>query len=147
MIAFEVDMYYSYVIMFFKKEDVTSLNIKKLLHNWYKTEGEDRKEKCKRATDYILKEFDKSVGADIAGGAMIDYYKIYTVVLEDFKMDDVWSHGILAHEIGHVTNNILERIGMKLSSESEEAYTYLTQHLTMKAYKYLIDNENIKERN
>lgn len=139
MIAFEVDMYYSYVMMFFKKEDVTPANVKKLLYNWYKTEGDDRKEKSQRATDYILKEFNKSVGADIAGGAMIDYYKIYTIVLEDFRMDDVWSHGILSHEIGHVTNGILRRIGMKLSDDSEEAYTYLTQHLTMKAYKHLIE--------
>lgn len=141
MIAFEVDMYYSYVMMFFKKEDVTHSNIKKLLHNWYKSEGENKKEKCQRATDYIIKEFDKTVGADIAGGVMIDYYKIYTIVLEDFKMDDVWSHGILSHEIGHVTNGILGRIGMSLSNDSEEAYTYLTQHLTMKAYKHLIEKQ------
>ena len=35
----------------------------------------------------------------------------------------------LAHELMHVSFHYLDDIGMKLTEESEEAFTYLTEHL------------------
>lgn len=37
--------------------------------------------------------------------------------------------GLIAHEVFHAVYNLLERIGIRLSSDSEEAYAYLTQFL------------------
>lgn len=37
--------------------------------------------------------------------------------------------GLVAHEVFHAVYNLLERIGIRLSSDSEEAYAYLTQFL------------------
>lgn len=37
---------------------------------------------------------------------------------------------ILAHEIYHITNSIMEKVGINMSSDSEEAYAYLIQFLT-----------------
>ncbi len=45
--------------------------------------------------------------------------------------------GILQHEIFHCVEFVLDRIGMKLNSKSDEAYAYLIQYLTTKIYKLI----------
>lgn len=43
-------------------------------------------------------------------------------------------YGNLAHEIFHAAEFIMERIGMKLTTESDEAYAYLIGYLTKEIY-------------
>ena len=43
--------------------------------------------------------------------------------------------GVVAHEIFHAVHFILDRLGMKLTVESGEAYAYLIQYLTNEVYK------------
>jgi hypothetical protein len=45
--------------------------------------------------------------------------------------------GVLAHEIGHAVINLMLYIGMPLSRESAEAYTYLIEYLTTEVNKRL----------
>lgn len=55
--------------------------------------------------------------------------------LRDFPSDNI-GLGYLQHEIFHATTFILDRIGMKLVLlESDEAYAYLAQFLTVEIYK------------
>lgn len=42
---------------------------------------------------------------------------------------------VLIHEISHATNRILRDAGISLTAETEEAYTYLLEHLTREALK------------
>jgi hypothetical protein len=42
--------------------------------------------------------------------------------------------GILAHEIFHITEFIMSRIGIILTNETSEAYAYLIGHLTTEIY-------------
>ena len=46
-------------------------------------------------------------------------------------------YGFLAHEIFHAVTFLLERIGMTLTSTSDEAYAYLIGYLTTEIYKHL----------
>lgn len=43
----------------------------------------------------------------------------------------------LNHEIWHITDEILRRIGIKLVNESTEAYAYLIQYLSVKIWEKL----------
>jgi hypothetical protein len=72
----------------------------------------------------------RDAGADIdaspysAGHAYVEYGKPWYLWVE--SIDDVPS---LAHEAFHVTSGVLEGRGLKLSHESEEAYTYTLSHI------------------
>lgn len=44
-------------------------------------------------------------------------------------------YGHLAHEIFHAVEFIMERIGAKLTAESDEAYAYLVGYLTKEIHK------------
>ncbi len=44
-------------------------------------------------------------------------------------------HGILAHEIFHACEFVLRQCGVKLNSNSHEAYAYLIGYLTTEIYK------------
>lgn len=44
-------------------------------------------------------------------------------------------HGILAHEIFHIVDFYMNRIGMKLKRSSFEAYAYLLGYITEEIYK------------
>jgi hypothetical protein len=46
-------------------------------------------------------------------------------------------HGLLAHEVFHATDLLMENIGMKLSRDSDEAYAYLIQYITVEIYDKL----------
>ena len=45
--------------------------------------------------------------------------------------------GILQHEIFHCVEFLFDRVGMKLSFKSDEAYAYLIQFLTIKIYELI----------
>lgn len=42
--------------------------------------------------------------------------------------------GVLAHEIFHAAHFILDRVGMRLSMDSDEAFAYLIGYLTERVY-------------
>jgi hypothetical protein len=44
-------------------------------------------------------------------------------------------YGTLAHEIFHCVEFLMERIGMRLTVDSDEAYAYLIGYLTTEIYK------------
>lgn len=44
-------------------------------------------------------------------------------------------YGFLAHEIFHAVTFILNRIGMSLTEQSDEAYAYLIGYITKEIYK------------
>jgi len=44
---------------------------------------------------------------------------------------------ILAHEIFHCTCFLMDRVGIKYSDDSDEAYAYMIQYLTTKCYEKL----------
>ena len=43
--------------------------------------------------------------------------------------------GIVAHEVFHAVDFLMERIGCRLAEDSNEAYAYLVQYLTNKIYE------------
>jgi hypothetical protein len=47
------------------------------------------------------------------------------------------SHSLIAHEVLHATLFIMEHIGIKLCSKSDEAYTYLHGYIIGELYKKL----------
>lgn len=49
----------------------------------------------------------------------------------------VRDYGVLQHEIFHAVVFILERVGMKLTPESDEAYAYMIEYLTVQIFKNL----------
>ena len=55
--------------------------------------------------------------------------KNYLVRVPEFDIKKVGHMPLLCHELLHATFKILEDVGLKLNSGSEEAYTYLFQHL------------------
>lgn len=44
---------------------------------------------------------------------------------------------VLNHELSHATNYILMSVGMQHTEETEEAYTYLLEYITLKATERL----------
>lgn len=46
-------------------------------------------------------------------------------------------HGILAHEIFHIVDFLLGRIGLTLTDSSGEAYAYLLGYITEQIYRHL----------
>ena len=54
--------------------------------------------------------------------------------------------GILQHEILHCVFYIMKMVGIKLGDKSEEAYTYLHEHITEEVLKRIKKNEKRKNR-
>jgi len=53
--------------------------------------------------------------------------------------------GHLNHEIWHITDEILRRIGVNLSSDSTEAFAYLLEHISVKIWNSLGINISLKQ--
>ena len=47
-------------------------------------------------------------------------------------------HGNLDHEIFHAVDFLMDRIGMKLTNDSDEAYSYMIGYVTKEIYKRLL---------
>lgn len=76
-------------------------------------------------------------GSDTRRGRTI-IFKDNNVLIRMFEFKrNPSGYGYLAHEIFHAVEFVMERIGMKLSNKSNEAYTYLVQYLTKEIYKKL----------
>lgn len=48
-----------------------------------------------------------------------------------------FEYAVLQHEIFHVVEFVMSKIGIKLCNKSDEAYAYLIQFLTLKIYNKL----------
>lgn len=46
-------------------------------------------------------------------------------------------HGIISHEIFHAVDFLLDRVGMKLTESSNEAYAYLIGYITQEVYSHI----------
>jgi hypothetical protein len=47
----------------------------------------------------------------------------------------LWGHGVISHEVFHAVDFLMNKIGIRLSNKSDEAYAYLIQYLTNEIYK------------
>lgn len=59
------------------------------------------------------------------------------IKLSRFDKSNPSDHGVLAHEIFHITTFILAQCGLKLNDKSYEAYAYLQGYITQEIYKRL----------
>lgn len=59
------------------------------------------------------------------------------IVAVMFWPSTAYHYSVLQHELFHLTFAILDRVGMKLSYDSEEAFAYLHSYITQKVYEYL----------
>lgn len=51
------------------------------------------------------------------------------------KPKTAWDYSCIQHEILHYVIEVMRRVGMPLSEESEEAYTYLQGYITKKFFR------------
>lgn len=99
-------------------------------------------------SDEVLFDKLKKKGVDVADTNLHVYsdtqrgrtilFKGNQTLVRMYELRDTpeW-HGNLAHEIFHAVEFILERVGMKLTIDSDEAYAYLIGYITTEIYKHL----------
>lgn len=75
------------------------------------------------------------VYSDTAEGRCV-LFKGNQTLIRMYRLENTpeW-HGNLAHEVFHSVEFIMERVGMKLTIESDESYAYLIGYLTTEIYK------------
>lgn len=83
--------------------------------------------KSEGAPDYLQLDFDTFDALTITEGVCKDEkgaerFCIYVVF--DPKNEN-FTHGVIAHEVRHVTSSILNRVGYRLDAENDEAEAYL----------------------
>ena len=78
-----------------------------------------------------LDKYDKKRGRTVMNeqNQTILRLNFYPVSNSDYAM--------LVHELFHVTDFVLCRVGVKLSRKSDEAYAYLLQYLTEKVFNLI----------
>jgi len=77
---------------------------------------------------YMSKQISIATTHKMSSGAILIRFK-----------EDIDDPGIVAHEAFHAVIFLLEKIGMKFSSDSEEAYAYLIEYLTNQILKIKTD--------
>lgn len=72
-------------------------------------------------------------------GRMIYNYRLGVVIIRIYSTEINTPYGmnVLAHEIFHAVYSLLDDRGLKLTSESEEAFSYLTGYLMQKCYEII----------
>ena len=50
---------------------------------------------------------------------------------------DTLKHGVISHEVFHAVDFLMNKVGIKLTEESDEAYAYAIEYLTNEIYKNL----------
>lgn len=81
--------------------------------------------------DLILQKFGQSeVKFEVAGRAYDVYlnkdgFRCADIIINKKKM----TFGVIAHEVLHAVNFIMDFVDIELCQESEEAYTYLVEYL------------------
>lgn len=53
----------------------------------------------------------------------------YLIALREYKHDDPYLIGVLAHEVNHIVQRVLDSRGMDMNEHTVEAYCYLTEWL------------------
>lgn len=97
--------------------------------------------------DYLVQELEVSeekasqavstISPSSIGKTIIDYDNgIYFIWLKELPITD-YNFGVLVHEIAHAAIGILNSKGMRLTHDSEEAYTYLMQYITIQIFEDL----------
>lgn len=71
--------------------------------------------------DYFFSDWDES----IVNGRTLFHDSGFTII----RLKDLSEDGIIAHECFHAVCFIFDKIGIKLTKESDEAYAYLLQFL------------------
>lgn len=57
------------------------------------------------------------------------------IIRYDDKVTGYRSMSLIVHEVVHAASFVLRRCGIEHTNETEEAYTYLIQHITSEAFK------------
>lgn len=65
--------------------------------------------------------------------ACASQYKQFNGIFLPKKVD----HGVIAHEIHHITRDILQRYGIPVSNDTDEVYATLCEWCTNKTYEAL----------
>lgn len=90
------------------------------------------------------KEIQKYLQSDTAEIWMDDKDVVALTLLVDGKsvlwISDLKDKGLIAHEISHLTWNILQWTGTPLSNDTNEIYAYENQFLTNQFYKNVKTN-------
>ena len=58
--------------------------------------------------------------------------------LHTFDFNNPKHHGTLAHEVFHITEFVLRKVGCSLSEHSNEAYSYFNGYLSEKIYENIL---------
>lgn len=98
--------------------------------------GENKKELAKSLKKYKLK---CKTECEVKGvdGYFLPFENGVCLVRLYFYPKKIYQLAILQHELLHAVIYILRESGIKLSSKSEEAYTYLLEDITKKVLKHI----------
>lgn len=89
----------------------------------------------KKGVDYLDVSLDHY--SDTQRGRTVMFKGNQTLIrMYELRETAEW-YGNLAHEIFHAVEFIMERIGMRLTIDSDEAYAYLIGYITKEVYKRL----------
>jgi hypothetical protein len=94
---------------------------------------------------FIQKKHKERVSLPPSDGCYIDMDDVHYIWLNSFT-HSIADMGLLIHELFHLVHKILKTKGFLLSSESEEAYTYYLQYLTVEFCEKLIPKTNGRTR-
>lgn len=89
-----------------------------------------------KALEENIEEMTESVPKK---GAGVLFHGLPVGYLMMFNHDDSWIRtvGMVTHESFHFVDYVLKRAGIKLSEDSDEAYTYLLEHVVTDILKEL----------
>ena len=120
-------------------ENLFEIYIDIYLNNLVVFFGENRKNLHKKMAERLTKDdLDYFKGLNFQRGKAVGFNDAGVTILWLNKVpDSVDCLAVLNHEIFHCVCMILERVGVKYSEDSDEAYAYLIGHLTRKIYEKL----------
>lgn len=84
-----------------------------------------------------LERFGLSTDEDCGNGLTIHFSTLQTVIWMKSKPSNINELAILNHEILHAVMFILDSVNIKLSKDSDEAFTYFYEYVCKKIYKKL----------
>lgn len=85
----------------------------------------------------MTEEWDKDIESGVVEGRMFQLKGGFVVFVNLDRHKFRKSVGTLVHELSHVTHYLLLNRQIALSQETDEAYAYLMEHLTVQALRKL----------
>jgi len=83
-------------------------------------------------------DFKDYIAAVLLHGCIKKRGELYDCIYIVFNIEaGELTHGLIAHEVRHATNGVLNYIGQKLDAENDEVEAYLAQWVTKQVYKAL----------